>query len=278
MNAFCGMGLVYKYVMKPTGHTTKAEAIDPATARTQIVEGVVERIERLIAQGVLKAGEPLPSERSLCEKLGVSRTALREALGRLRGLGIVSTEHGKGSFVANLTPSVDSSPLLHLFGSQPRTLYDLMEVRAVLESEAARLAAIRATQADLVMIRRRFEEMEAATPDMSLEAHAQLDHAFHRAINDAAHNPILVHTLQSLSELMLRSVFASVCNLYHRPALKRILDRQHQRLFSAIEAHDSQLAARVSREHIDGIKEMFMEIEQDEQRLIRSQMRLDAES
>ena len=49
-------------------------------------------------------------------------------------------------------------------------------------------------------------------------------------------------------------------------------------VFSAIEAHDSQLAARVSREHVDGIKEMFMEIEQDEQRLIRSQMRLAAES
>ena len=76
---------------------------------------------------------------------------------------------------------------------------------------------------------------------------------------------------------MLRSVFASVCNLYHRPALKRVIDRQHQRLYSAIEAHDTQLAARVSREHIEGLKEMFMEIEQDEQRLNRAQMRLDAD-
>lgn len=248
------------------------------SASEQIADVVIARIERLITNGVLKVGEPLPSERNLSEKLGVSRTALREALGRLRGMGIIATQHGKGSYVTRLSRDVDTSPLMHLFGTQPRTLYDLMEVRAVLESEASRLAALRATQADLVMIRRRFEEMQITDQTVSLEQHAQRDHAFHRAIKEASHNPILVHTLESLEELMLRSVFASVCNLYHRPALKRIIDRQHQRLISAIEAHDTQLAARISREHIDGLREMFMEIEQDEHRLNRAQMRLDADS
>lgn len=264
--------------MNQTGTTTKDAQHQSNSSTEQVADGVIERIERLITNGILKVGEPLPSERNLSEKLGVSRSALREALGRLRGMGIIATEHGKGSYVTRLSPDVDTSPLLHLFGSQPRTLYDLMEVRAVLESEASRLAALRATQADLVMIRRRFEEMQKTDQALSLEAHAQRDHAFHRAINEASHNPILVHTLESLEALMLRSVFASVCNLYHRPALKRIIDRQHQRLLAAIEAHDTQLAARVSREHIEGLKEMFMEIEQDEQRLDRAQMRLDAES
>lgn len=268
---------MYKYVTESAGITTMDSLNKTQHAPEQVADGVIERIERLITNGVLKVGEPLPSERNLSEKLGVSRTALREALGRLRGMGIIATAHGKGSYVARLSRDIDTSPLLHLFGTQPRTLYDLMEVRAVLESEASRLAALRATQADLVMIRRRFEEMQMADSNLSLEAHAKRDHAFHRAINEASHNPILVHTLESLEELMLRSVFASVCNLYHRPALKRVIDRQHQRLFSAIEAHDPQLAARVSREHIEGLKEMFMEIEQDEQRLNRAQMRLDAD-
>jgi GntR family transcriptional activator of glc operon len=268
---------MYKYVKKFTGITTMDGLNKSQTEPEQVADGVIERIERLITHGVLKVGEFLPSERNLSEKLGVSRTALREALGRLRGMGIIATAHGKGSYVARLSRDIDTSPLLHLFGTQPRTLYDLMEVRAVLESEASRLAALRATQADLVMIRRRFEEMQMSNPNLSLEVHAKRDHAFHRAINAASHNPILVHTLESLEELMLRSVFASVCNLYHRPALKRVIDRQHQRLYSAIEAHDTQLAARVSREHIEGLKEMFMEIEQDEQRLNRAQMRLDAD-
>lgn len=242
----------------------------------QVADTVIERIERLITTGALKVGESLPSERNLSEKLGVSRTALREALGRLRGMGIIATDHGRGSYVTRLERDVDTSPLLHLFGTQPRTLYDLMEVRAVLESQASRLAASRATEADLVLIRRCYEKMQKADSSLSLEEHAKRDHAFHRSINDASHNPILVHTLESLEELMLHSVFASVCNLYHRPAVKKVIDRQHKRLFAAIEAHDTHLAARVSREHIEGLKEMFMEIEQEEHRLKRAQIRLDA--
>lgn len=266
-----------KLILTPTGHTTmKAQAKSPA-AQESIADVVVRRIERMISDGLLKEGEALPSERNFCEKLGVSRSALREALGRLRGLGIVATEHGRGTYVTRLAPDRSANPLMHLFGSQPRTLYDVMEVRALLESEAARLAAIRATQADMVMIRRRFDAMQTASV-LSLEEHAQRDHDFHQAIYDASHNPILVHTWQSLSDLMLRSVFTSVANLYHRPAHKRVIDRQHQRLYAAIVAHDPRLAARISREHIEGLKDMFMEIEQDEQRLVRSQSRLDAKA
>ncbi|HJW24987.1 MAG TPA: transcriptional regulator GlcC [Rhodocyclaceae bacterium] len=255
--------------------------LDPAAAEgKQVADAVAERIERLIMDGILKAGDPLPSERRLCEKLGASRSALREGLRILRGLGIIETRHGKGSFVARLSADRDATPLMHLFNSQPRTLYDLLEVRAILESEAARLAALRATPADLIMIRRRYEEMQEkqdAMAEVSREEHARLDHAFHRAINDAAHNPVLVHTLQSLSDLMLSSVFASVCNLYHRPALKKIIDRHHSRLYQAIADRDAERAERIAREHINGLRDMFMEIEQEEQRLVRAAMRLEAE-
>ena len=64
---------------------------------------VAERIERLIVDGVLKMGQTLPSERRLTDKLGVSRTALREGLKLLRARGIIETSHGRGSFVASLT-------------------------------------------------------------------------------------------------------------------------------------------------------------------------------
>lgn len=239
---------------------------------------VAERIERLIIDGILKAGDALPSERRLCEKLGASRSALREGLRLLRGRGIIETRHGKGSYVARLASEPDTSPLRHLLDSQSRTLYDLLEVRAILESEAARLAALRATSADIVLIRRCFEalkEKQAQPTAATLEEHARLDHGFHRAINDASHNPVLVHTLESLSDLMLRSVFASVSNLYHRPAYKRIIDRQHTRLFEAVTSRDPERAERIAREHIHGLRDMFMEIEQEEQRLSTAVMRLE---
>ena len=91
------------------------------------------------------------------------------------------------------------------------------EVRSLLEAESARLAALRGTEADFIMIRRRYDEMMASQGiETDAATHAHLDHAFHRAICEASHNPVLVHTLQSLTDLLLGSVFACVNNLYHR--------------------------------------------------------------
>ncbi|KCV49244.1 GntR family transcriptional regulator [Bordetella bronchiseptica] len=133
-------------------------------ARKQIAEVVAERIERLILDGVLKAGQALPSERRLTEKLGVSRTALREGLRVLRARQIIHTAQGKGSYVAQIS-QVDAGPLVHLFNSQPRTLYDLLEVRALLESESAVLArepeqAHQAARAHVDSVRQSLAEIE----------------------------------------------------------------------------------------------------------------------
>ena len=132
--------------------------------KAKVADQVAERVERLIVEGVLKVGQALPSERRLVEKLGCSRSALREGLRILRGRGIIDTEQGRGSFVADLAGQAGATPLMHLFSSQPRTLFDLLEVRALLEAESARLAALRATDVDRVLIRRRYEDM--------LDAHA----------------------------------------------------------------------------------------------------------
>ncbi|WAG81059.1 transcriptional regulator GlcC [Metapseudomonas furukawaii] len=246
--------------------------------RRQVADVVAERIEQLIVDGVLKSGQSLPSERRLCDKLGISRSALREGLKVLRGRGIIETRQGSGSYVAELTGPRDASPLMHLFSSQPRTLYDLLEVRALLEGESARLAALRGTEADFVLITRRYEEMlaaHAAPEGLDSQQHAHLDHAFHLAVCEASHNPVLVHTLQSLTDLMLSSVFASVNNLYHRPLSLKQLDRQHSRLYHAVIERLPEQAQRAARDHIHSIRDSLKEIEQEEQRLVRATLRLE---
>ena len=252
--------------------------LNPITPeKRQVADVVAERIERLIIDGVLKVGQALPSERRLSEKLGISRSAMREGLRVLRGRGIIETAQGRGSFVARLSGSHDASPLMHLFSSQPRTLYDLLEVRALLEGESARLAALRGTEADFILLRRRYEEMLAAHSEEGADPreHARLDHAFHLAVCEASHNPVLVHTLQSLTDLMLSTVFASVNNLYHRPVQKRQIDRQHSRLFHAVTERLPDQAQRAARDHIHSIRDNLREIEQEEQRLVRATMRLE---
>lgn len=251
------------------------ETKDVAPSR-HLADMVAERIEQLIVDGVLKAGQALPSERRLVEKLGVSRTSLREGLKHLRARGIIETSHGRGSVVARLTGPSETSPLMYLLGSQPRTLFDLFEVRGLLEAESARLAALRGTKADYILITRRYEEMvKAHDTDAGAAKHARLDHAFHLAICEASHNPVLVHTLSALTEPLLSSVFASVNNLYHRESHKRDIDRQHARLYNAILGKSPEQARKAAADHINGICAALRDIEQEEQRLVRATLRLE---
>ncbi|MGF6973763.1 GntR family transcriptional activator of glc operon [Paraburkholderia sp. JPY465] len=243
---------------------------------SQIADVVAERIESLIVDGVLKPGQALPSERRLMVKLGVSRSALREGLKVLRARRIIDTAHGRGSFVAALTSQPALTPMMHLLGSQPRTLYDIFDVREMLEAESARLAALRGTQADFALITRRYEEMLAANrSDVDESTRARLDYAFHLAICEASHNPVLVHTLSSLTDLLLSSVFASVNNLYHREAEKRVIDRQHARLYKAVIGKQPEPARKAAATHIATTITCLREVEAEEQRLVRATLRLE---
>ena len=243
-------------------------------ADAPIADTVAQRIERMIADGELKPGQAIPSERRLTVKLGVSRSALREGLKVLRTRGIIATSQGRGSFVAVLTQAPLANPMLHLFGSQPRTLYDIFEVRELLEAEAARLAALRGTQADFARIGRRYEEMMAADARRTEPMlQAQYDYAFHLAITEASHNPVLVHLLSSVTELLLNSVYASVNNLYGREADKRVIDKQHARLYKAVIERQSEQARKVASEHIDTTVACLREIEAEGAQLVRAHLR-----
>ncbi|OJU92106.1 MAG: transcriptional regulator GlcC, partial [Burkholderiales bacterium 66-5] len=219
-----------------------------------VADLVVQRLEALITDGILKPGQALPSERSLSARLDASRAAIREGLRALRARGLIETTHGRGSIVASLVKRAELPPLMRQLQSRPETLYDLFEVRQMLEAESARLAALRGTRADFARITRRYEEMQAPrSPATSAATLAQRDHAFHAAICAASHNPVLVHTLSSLADLLLTSVFASVNNLYHREEDMRVIDRQHARLYKAILARDSEQARRLAGAHIDTV-------------------------
>ena len=248
---------------------------DNPDGAAQVADIVAGRVESLIVDGVLKPGQALPSERRLMVKLGVSRSAVREGLKVLRTRGIIETSHGRGSFVAALTSQPALTPMMHLLGSQPRTLYDIFEVREMLEAESARLAALRGTQADFALITRRYEEMLAANEsEVGESARARLDYAFHLAICEASHNPVLVHTLSSLTDLLLSSVFASVNNLYHRESEKRVIDRQHARLYKAVTGKQPEQARKAASAHIATTTACLKEIEAEEQRLVRATLRL----
>ncbi|UTW13237.1 FCD domain-containing protein [Marinobacterium rhizophilum] len=232
-----------------------------------IAQSIARHLEELILDGTLAPEQKMPSERALATKLGVSRAIIREALHELHGRGIIETRHGKGSFVSSIVSQPeDSGPLMNLYFGHARTLYDLFEVREQLEGQAAFLAAERATEKDQYRITQAFEAMESADP----LTNADLDHAFHRAITDAAHNPVLVHILNSLKNLMLYSVQASVLNLSHRTALKQQIDKHHRQIYHAIISRQAQWAQKAAMAHVRHVSDALRQIEQQEKNIIRS--------
>ncbi|WP_166267683.1 FCD domain-containing protein [Marinobacter caseinilyticus] len=232
-----------------------------------ISRAVAHRLEQLILDGTLAPEQMIPSERQLAARLGVSRAVIREALRELQGRGIIETRHGKGSFVSHMLPEPETDgPLMQLFIGHSRTLYDLFEVREELEGKAAYLAAERATEKDQYLITKAFNEMEMADP----LTNAELDHAFHRAIVNASHNPVLIHVLNSLKDLMLHSVQASVANLSHREAFKRQIDKHHRQIYHSVISRQAKWAKKAAMAHVVHVSNSLRQIEEQEHGIIRA--------
>lgn len=232
-----------------------------------ISHAIAHHLEQLILDGSLAPEQKMPSERQLSAKLGVSRSIIREALHELQGRGVIETRHGKGSFVAKIIAEPeDNSPLLQLFFGHSRTLYDLFEVRAQLEGQAANLAAQRANEKEQYEITKAFEAMEVADP----LSNASLDYAFHQAIAEASHNPVLVHVLSSLKELMLHSVQASVLNLSHRKSFKQQIDKHHRQIYHAVISGQGEWAQKAATAHVQHVSDSLRLIEKEEQSIIRA--------
>lgn len=239
--------------------------------KESLSSSIARRLEQLILDGTLKPEKKIPSERQLAQRLNVSRSILREALKELRGRGLIETRHGQGTRVTGLVPDLaNSHPLLYLFRDHPRTLYDLLEVRELLEGQAAYMAALRGNEQDLHRITHAFNAINNNSAAISPAVAAQLDHAFHQSIYEASHNPVLVHTLQNLMQLMLSTVLASVNNLYHHAPYKEQIDKHHQQIYKAILERKPELARKAATAHIKNIRERLHELEAEGLRLDRS--------
>lgn len=243
------------------------------TATTRATN-IVRRLEQLILDGTLQPGDKVPSERLLSQRLNVSRPLIREALKELRGRGVIETRQGKGSFIIGMLKSVEKeTALTRLYESHPRLLYDLLEVRELLEGQAAFLAAERGTEKDFYKITKAYDTMnKTQNQPIDLSEAAQLDLDFHRSIYQASHNPILIHTLQSLLQIMLDSVMASVLNLYHRDRPKQQIDQHHHRIYKAILNRKPVSAKKAAVEHTRHIRDRMREIEREERRLLREKI------
>jgi len=233
-------------------------------------QSVAYQVEQMILDGALAPGDKIPSERQLMARLQVSRSIVREALKALQGRGLIETRHGQGSFVRDtLAEPENDGPLMQLFFDHTRTLYDLYEVRETLEGQAASLAAERGTDQDLYWITKAFNVM---VEEEDASKMAERDHAFHKAIVEASHNGVLMHTLSSLKGLVLYSVAASVTNLSHRDSFKQQMDKHHRQIYQAIIKRQPQKAQKAAMAHVRHVRDSLKAIERQGEVIIRAEL------
>jgi GntR family transcriptional repressor for pyruvate dehydrogenase complex len=211
--------------------------------RSPLYEAVVERLRAFIDVQQLRPGDRLLSERELAQRLGVSRTSVRQALTALKVGGLVDIRHGDGVYLVRSPEDVVPSLAQSLLDSHAQ-LPAVMEVREALETQTARLAARRRTEADLDEMRRALTEMSTVL-DAGEDA-ADADRRFHGAIAAASHNEFLVSLMDQLADHIDQTRRASLS----RPGRPPRSLMAHDAILHAIEAQDEDGAAQAMRDHL----------------------------
>ncbi|MCX7802011.1 MAG: GntR family transcriptional regulator [Meiothermus ruber] len=193
-------------------------------------------------RGAILTGSLLPgariSEPGLAQELGISRTPVREALQRLAQEGLVELLPGKGARVRVLS------------AEEVREVYD---VRALLEGEAAALAAQNATEAELDRLERLLQVLEAL-PKEAYAQQMQVDFDFHTALVEAAHNKTLARIYADL-----RSSLTLVRSFQQTQSQHPKTRQQHQAILAALKARNPAEAAEAARAHVRYFRDLVLQ-------------------
>jgi DNA-binding FadR family transcriptional regulator len=201
---------------------------------------IASQLEAELLAGTV--GAKLPSERELARRLGVSRPLVREALRSLVERGLIEISPGRGAYVRDPTSAEAARPLDSHYRRQRITPHNLIEARTIIEPAAAKLAATRATPAEVELLRVAVERVEGAEGILD---RVRCDVALHGLIARMSHNPVIETTFESIAtlvfELALRSSSDSkvvaVSAPYHRAVYEAIRDRDPERAFEAMREH-----------------------------------------
>lgn len=235
---------------------------------------VVRQIELLLLEGVLRDGDRLPGERELSKRLDVSRPILREALKELENRGLLVSQHGDGTYVADIIGQVFSRPVVDLIARHQRATEDYIEYRRELEGITSELAARRATEYDRQMLTRIMEAMREAHANGSFDAELETDVELHNAIGEAAHNVVLLHTLRACYRLLAQGIFFHRHLVFSSQAARADLLAQHEAIHAAIMAGDGAAARQAAQAHMDYIAAAIRDAERNGEWQRISQLRM----
>lgn len=220
----------------------------------RVFEEIVRQLEDAIVAGRLNPGDRLPSERELAQQFGVARTSVREALRVLEALGVIGARPGseRGAMTIAGSSNAFRDVLRFQLALQQIRISSLVEFRIVIESWAANAAAHHATDEDVAGLRALVHAMNESELG-AMDFHV-LDSELHLAIARMSRNELLVLVLEGARSAIERAMRQALIMAGRAdwPLARARLSDEHERIVSAIEAHDPDGAAELIASHISG--------------------------
>jgi GntR family transcriptional regulator, transcriptional repressor for pyruvate dehydrogenase complex len=231
----------------PPSATLKITAVPQ---RSTLVSSVVEQLSGHIRSGAVAPGAKLPAESELCARFAVSRTVVREALAQLKAEELVESVQGLGLYVAQRLPGEGVLRLRASAGSRLENAREMLDFRAGLESQAARLAAERRTQADIDAMKAALKAVVKAERNGASGTAEDLE--FHMAIARASRNAYIVQVHNFLMASLQDAISHSreIDDTAIRTAHFEIARREHGAVLEAIAARDPARAALAMQQHL----------------------------
>lgn len=219
----------------------------------KIPDVVYKQLVSLIANGRLKPGEKLPSERDMAADMGVSRQSIREAINKAKTVGLIEVRQGGSTVVVSSIKEHLKTPLAIILEEQAEKILEFLDIRKLFESWCAEKAAAAAKPADLRTMLDLLQRMEELQPGEA--AWEKADLSFHSAIAAASHNLIAIHIMEGLKSSFNSYFKAKKFAL--GPDRKDLLHRQHQGVFMAIKQKNQQAAKDRMLEHLEYVEEVI---------------------
>lgn len=231
------------------------EQIKPQKSYEIVMNDLRSRIE----SGQLSPGMRLPSVVDLAVNYGVGRSTLREALSALKAMGWLEIRQGGGTFVCSELPRPDAdggpegaNSLFH----NAESLKELMEIRKLLETGSASLAAKNRTVQDLAELDAIVRSMNDVSGNEAKEEEADVH--FHLLIARASQNSLLLQMMESLNE-KLETTIKETRKLwfYGERAAAQRLAAEHREICEAIRLQDAELASRLMQRHLEKVEKVL---------------------
>lgn len=208
--------------------------------RLSLHDQVAVRLRTMLIEGQIPPGAKL-NERELCERLQVSRTPLREAIKLLGAEGLVDLLPNRGAVAVKLTEA---------------DVINTFEVLAVLEGTSGELAAQRVTDDEIAEVRALHYEMLACYSRRDLSGYYRINAAIHRAINDAAKNPVLTATYRSINARVQSLRFRTNQN----EKKWKLAVKQHEAMIDALDARDGGRLRDILLEHMHHKRDSVLDL------------------